>query len=562
MIKLKLISLAILTLGILQACSKILEPVFLDARLNDNNEELQEEFNIKIIPLTFKNAISANKYPYQRKLMLTGSGARANLFDETDIISKQVPKQFVYNDYVLGYYDSLNFSLKKEYINKNLEWPEKSNPLEYVLGVGDKLSFILYRNNPEALINTSNDNVMQTESVIGSDGNILLLEVGSLKAVNRKLTELQAEVRNILIRNGITPNFQLEITEFQSKKAFLSYNFNNSTEDLFEAIVINNIPVRLKEVAISAGVTERHKDTALITLIRDKKEFSLTARQLFDHAAEEIYIQNNDHVAIKAFTDELLISQVTVGSRGNIILPVVGKIHVFNRTLPDVQKELRTRLVELGMKPEFQIEMNVSKNGKVYLLSDKIKSNVVPLTNIKLSLKELLLNYGIESQTYDVLKLVVFKRGKQTYRFPLDTILNAGSPDIWLQDNDQVEVENVKYKEGQVYALSGAGKASILKISPSMRETLSDVLFSEDGIFKNLSAKRSEVYLLRGINPTKAYHLDVQNVSRILVASKTELRPNDIIYVADRPIISFARTLAEISPLRALLRDLDNGNIP
>ena len=53
-----------------------------------------------------------------------------------------------------------------------------------------------------------------------------------------------------------------------------------------------------------------------------------------------------------------------------------------------------------------------------------------------------------------------------------------------------------------------------------------------------------------------------QNVSRILVAAKTELRPNDIVYVADRPIISFSRALSEINPLRILLRDIQEGNIP
>ena len=40
------------------------------------------------------------------------------------------------------------------------------------------------------------------------------------------------------------------------------------------------------------------------------------------------------------------------------------------------------------------------------------------------------------------------------------------------------------------------------------------------------------------------------------------LQPNDIIYVAERPIISFSRLLAEITPLRTLLRDIDEGNLP
>ena len=70
------------------------------------------------------------------------------------------------------------------------------------------------------------------------------------------------------------------------------------------------------------------------------------------------------------------------------------------------------------------------------------------------------------------------------------------------------------------------------------------------------------MYLLRGQNPSIAYHLDAQNVSRILVAAKTELRPNDIIYAAERPIISFSRTLSEIIPLRTLIRDIQNNNIP
>jgi polysaccharide export outer membrane protein len=99
-------------------------------------------------------------------------------------------------------------------------------------------------------------------------------------------------------------------------------------------------------------------------------------------------------------------------------------------------------------------------------------------------------------------------------------------------------------------------------IDPSNRETLADILFTEDGALSNVLAKRSEVYLLRGRNPSVAYHLDAQNVSRILVAAKTELRPNDIVFVADRPIVSFARALGELSPLQMLLRDIRTDNLP
>ena len=127
---------------------------------------------------------------------------------------------------------------------------------------------------------------------------------------------------------------------------------------------------------------------------------------------------------------------------------------------------------------------------------------------------------------------------------------------------DQIEINVLKYKTGQVFALGGHGNATIVPIEPSKRETLADVLFVPAGVLNNQLAQRSEVYLIRGRDPSKAYHLDAQNVSSLLVAAQTELRPNDIIFVAERPIISFARTLGEINPLRNLLRDIQNNNIP
>ena len=91
---------------------------------------------------------------------------------------------------------------------------------------------------------------------------------------------------------------------------------------------------------------------------------------------------------------------------------------------------------------------------------------------------------------------------------------------------------------------------------------MADVMFVNGGPFSNQFAKRSDVYLLRGTKPITAYHLDAQSASRIIVAAAMELRPDDIIFVAERPIISFSRVLQEITPLRFLLRDIQSGNIP
>jgi polysaccharide export outer membrane protein len=144
----------------------------------------------------------------------------------------------------------------------------------------------------------------------------------------------------------------------------------------------------------------------------------------------------------------------------------------------------------------------------------------------------------------------------------LRDVLNNKARKIFIQDDDTIELQEFRYKPGQVFALSGVGNAKAVPIYPSKRETLADILFTENGVLSNNSAKRSEVYLLRGRAPSVAYHLDAQNVSRILVAAETELRPNDIVFVADRPMISFARVLSEVTPLRMLLRDIRLDTLP
>ena len=83
---------------------------------------------------------------------------------------------------------------------------------------------------------------------IGSDGSILLAEVGRLQAKGKTLKELQSEVRNILIRNGRTPRFQLEIVEFNSQKAYLTINSSS------KVIVLDDQEATVRDILIKAAV--------------------------------------------------------------------------------------------------------------------------------------------------------------------------------------------------------------------------------------------------------------------------------------------------------------------
>ncbi|MFB0930761.1 MAG: hypothetical protein QMB38_05460, partial [Ascidiaceihabitans sp.] len=336
-----------------------------------------------------------------------------------------------------------------------------------------------------------------------------------------------------------------EITGFNSKKAFVTFpnperNFGNNI------VYITNLPITLKELAINYGVRPSLLNTSTVTLTRKGRQFQTSSDKLFEDSFPRVFIQADDQIEIQEALRDSEDTVAVIGSRGDILLRGIGSFKAANRSLAEVQADVSRALQEKGFVPSFQLEVTDFKSRNFYLITNNYGAKNIPLEASKLNLKQAILdNISDDDSTKidhnpDGLTVVELKRNGLSYRMTLHEILGGGASKTFIQDGDTIELKDLEYKLGEVFALGGAGSAQMVPIDPSKRETLADILFASKGALNNLLAKRSEVYLLRGRSPSVAYHLDAQNVSRILVAAQTELRPNDIVYVADRPIISFA----------------------
>ena len=588
MTRFKLIACGIASALFLHSCSEILEPVsFFGGTQGVEAQSVQEDFEINIKSLTFESARDANNAPYPRRLMQTGIGSEANVFDEADFVTSNIPPSSERMDYLLGIGDQLLYTQLNEFVTSTTQFPTQPIEADYLLGVGDELTLIqlnevasglssIISNIPKAGDDANNGNagkpqssesVLKTSGLVGTDGNILLLGLGSIKAESRSLGDIQTEVRNILIRNGLAPSFQLEITGFNSKKAFVT--FPNPDKILGNNMVsITNLPITLKELVINYGLRPSSKDTTIVSLTRDGQKFRMTAGQMFDRSSSRIVIKDRDQIEIDEAAAGSTSIEAVVGSRGNILLPGIGSLKAENRSLTEVQADITRILMKKGLIPSFQLEVTDFKSRKFFLVTENYGTKVIALTHSAMDLKEAVLSNILGDNTSNInhsgndLTVIELVRKGLSYRMTLQDMLNGRGSKVFIQDGDTIELKDFKYKSGQVFALSGAENAKIVPIDPSKRETLADILFTENGALSNVLAKRSEIYLLRGRSPSVAYHLDAQNVSRILVAAKTELRPNDIVFVADRPIISFARALGELSPLQMLLRDVRRDTLP
>ena len=572
---LKIIIFLFLNLSLLN-CSQVLETVTLSVNADDPTK--QEDFNVVEKTLSLREASRQKTAFYSRIVTQNGPGSKARNISETAALTSNFPDIFYKTEYKIGVGDTLTYS---RLIDNNISeersetnWPPENTNSKYKLGIGDVLALTrlqeidkqLSINNDSISSQTNNQStvsqsIIEASGRIGSDGSLLLLEVGRLEANGKTLNELRSEVRNILIRDGSSPEFQLEITQFNSQKAYLTVNERSSV------ISLSDKQKNLREILSSAGKGTKPGVITKINLQREQKIYSTKLREIFNKDAEEVLIKNNDHIFVEDNLSNVFKTEAIVGQTGDIVIEGIGQINVMGKTLDEVRQSISSIIERLPNSDNtFQIEVTDFSSQRALISipgqSGGIGQNsgIIPITNRKQPLDEILIQSGV-SPDGNMITRIELHRNDQIFTFTLRDLINKPEGPVYLEPDDKVYVEKLTYKPNKVFILGGVSP-SIFNINPAIRETLADILFTSNGVLGSSSAKRSEVYLLRGSNPVVAYHLDAQNPTRLIVADAMELRPNDILYVAEQPIVSFNRALGTIAPLRILIRDIQNENIP
>ena len=261
------IALILICFGFTANCSRVLQTV--DLEINTKDNLVQEKFNVVEKTLTIKEALTHKNAPYVRKVLQNGRGEGAKPILEKVALLSEFPENKTPVEYKIGIGDKLSLSKliennrSSDYIS--IKWPKAVETLNYKLGIGDTLTLTLINQiksssqlAPSSGNSEDNQNLIITSQAgeekfnstgrIGSDGSVLLLEVGRLDANGKSLNELRSEVRNILIRNGVSPRFQLEISEFKSQRSYLTVNGDS------KVIILDDQVSTIKDILTSSDV--------------------------------------------------------------------------------------------------------------------------------------------------------------------------------------------------------------------------------------------------------------------------------------------------------------------
>ncbi len=280
---------------------------------------------------------------------------------------------------------------------------------------------------------------------------------------------------------------------------------------------------------------------------------------------------------------------------GAIAIPDVGRIQLAGLTLDEAEAEIFQELVKNQINPSFSLEISEFNSQRVAIGGAVTRPTLAPISLKPLLLGEALqIAGGINADNQDFTTIRLYRDGT-LYQIPLTKFLSDSKlQSIRLTDQDSVYVDiSFNLSRAQAYfaeqlqlaTLTASAKTQALsqlqaefniqsKRADELRSgfqarealdavardyvylagevatqgrftlpferkaVLADALFSQAGIATR-EGNVSQIYLLRGNlagTQVTAYQLDARNVANMMVATRMELRPGDILFVAEQPV--------------------------
>ena len=297
----------------------------------------------------------------------------------------------------------------------------------------------------------------------------------------------------------------------------------------------------------------------------------------------------------------------TVQDDGAIAIPDVGRVQIAGLTLEEAEAQLFQSLVENQIDPTFSLEIAEFNSKRVSLGGAVANPTVAPVTLTPLTLDAALAAAGgINTKDLDYASIRLYRDGT-LYQIPLNEYLrrptvqktrlidgdsvfvdteyeldkaqayfeeqitlaqfrqtarvqalNELNAEVNLRraalqesrDNFRSQIEFDAVDRDYVYLTGEVVKPSRFPLPFGRTATMADALFENEG-FRTEKANPSQIYVLRGSpepgNPdlVTAWHLNGSDASNMILATKMQLRPNDVIFIAEQPITRWNRVLQQ-----------------
>lgn len=300
----------------------------------------------------------------------------------------------------------------------------------------------------------------------------------------------------------------------------------------------------------------------------------------------------------------------TVQDDGDIAIPDVGRISVGDMTLAEAEDAIFERLIAARIDPSFSLEVSEFNSQRISVGGAVRNPGVVPVGITPVYLDEVLATAGGLASTADDFAVIRIYRDGTLYQIPTsDLYSNQGLQRTRLVDGDSLFIDTAyDFEQAQAYfeeviaraQYTQANRANAIaelqtevsirrgaleesrqnfrdriefgaeggnfvymagevtqpgrfELPFEARAVLADALFDAGG-WNASTGNPAQIYLMRAeesssyASSVTAYRLDGRNAANLVLATQMELRPGDVVFVAEQPVTRWNRVIDQITP--------------
>ncbi|WP_425127227.1 polysaccharide biosynthesis/export family protein [Burkholderia gladioli] len=239
----------------------------------------------------------------------------------------------------------------------------------------------------------------------------------------------------------------------------------------------------------------------------------------------------------------------TVGADGTIYFPFVGRIRVAGRTAQDVRDELAVKLARYVKNPQIDLRVLSYRSQKVQVTGEVKTPGPLAITDVPLRLVDAITRSGGTTAEADLQRVRLTRDGK-FYVLDANAMLDRGEAkeNVMLQPGDVINVPD--RSDSRVFIM-GEVKQPVTVPMLKGELTIADAITAGGGIL-DTDANPRQVYVLRDLQDKPdmpdIYRLDMTQPDALMLSSRFQLKPLDVVYVGTAGSVQFNRLLQQIFP--------------
>ena len=257
----------------------------------------------------------------------------------------------------------------------------------------------------------------------------------------------------------------------------------------------------------------------------------------------------SDVITIDLTDSDDIDNSYIINTEGVIDIPFIGKIKINNLSLDQAQNTLSSVLEKFYKNPDHQITIAEYNSSKAFIIGAVRNQITINLDQepIKIIEAAIQANFNPSSDSKAFGSKGILRRDNKVYKINLQNAFKSSDD----KENFYLKKDDVIFVDKNSDAIHVFGELNNTGVYlPNLDYSLTE-LISTSGL-NQLTANAKKVYVIREnfdkFLSVDVFQLNIKNPISLIVGTKFNLHPKDIVFIPPAPIVKWNRTISLLLP--------------